>query len=219
MKKLFTFGLTLALSALISPALLAKSKDDDDKKKKDEKGAKTLKKEVALRSAVESSERARSSVSQARSILQRPTVIEQRDRQWTPSDSYSDRTRHDYRDSNHNDDRGWSSYQYYRAPSSAYRGWDRGRDYSWNNHSYHWYDGSWVIIRPNYAYTESRSYGNRSEVRDVQVLLARRGYDPGPIDGDMGSRTRRAIEHFQDDRGLAVTGRIDRSLLAALDRG
>ena len=56
MKKLFTFGLTLALSALISPALLAKSKDDDDKKKKDEKGAKTLKKEVALRSAVESSE-------------------------------------------------------------------------------------------------------------------------------------------------------------------
>ena len=136
------------------------------------------------------------------------------------SDRYSNRN--DSRYSNDND-RGWSRYEYYRAPSHAYRGWDRGRNYSWNNHDYRWHGGSWVIITPGYDYSGNRrntvSYSNRSDVRQVQALLTRRGYSPGPIDGDMGYRTSRAIEQFQSDRGLAVTGRIDRDLLVALDRG
>ena len=223
MKKLLTLGLTLALSGLMSQPVLAKSKGDDDKKHGD-KSSKSEKKNSAPRPVVISSERQRGT------IPQRSVVIEQRDGRAPSSQS---RSRDDNRDSNHNDsrysrdnDRGWSRYEYYRAPSHAYSGWDRGRNYSWNNHNYRWYGGSWVIVTPSYDYTGYSGYRSsgysstsRSQVRDVQVLLTRRGYSPGPIDGDMGNRTRSAIQEFQSDSGLAVTGRIDGTLLAALDRG
>jgi peptidoglycan hydrolase-like protein with peptidoglycan-binding domain len=54
---------------------------------------------------------------------------------------------------------------------------------------------------------------------DVQRELRRRGYYHGPIDGDVGPGTRAAIRAYQNDRGFAVTGRIDRSLLRALGVG
>jgi hypothetical protein len=50
----------------------------------------------------------------------------------------------------------------------------------------------------------------------VQSELARRGYYRGPIDGDIGPGSRAAIARFQADRGLAVTGGINGSLLSAL---
>lgn len=43
-------------------------------------------------------------------------------------------------------------------------------------------------------------------VREVQTLLKGLGYDPGPIDGDLGPRTRSAIEAFQASHGLVVDG-------------
>lgn len=214
MKKLLTLGLALTLSGLMSQPLLAKSKDNDDKKK-GEKSSKSEKKDPQRPVAV--------SQLKGRGMQNSTIYRENRTRQESWRDNSQDRRRNDDRYSNNNDDRGWSQYRYYRAPSSAYRGWDRSRNYSWNNHSYHWFDGSWVIISPGYDYSGYRSstvsYSGRSEVREVQVLLTRRGYDPGPIDGGMGYRTGRAIEQFQADRGLAVTGRIDRTLLVALDRG
>ena len=222
MKKLLTLGLTLALSGILGQPLQAKSKDND--KKHGEKSSKSEKKNSASRPVVLSSQRQRGSVPQ------RSVVIEQRDERASSNQSRSRGSSHDDgRYSNHNDshnDRGWSRHPYYHAPSHAYRGWDRGRNYSWNNHSYRWYGGSWVIVTPRYDYTGYSGYRtsgyssvSRSEVRDVQILLTRRGYSPGPIDGDMGYRTQRAIQQFQSDSGLPVTGRIDRNLLAALDRG
>ena len=53
-------------------------------------------------------------------------------------------------------------------------------------------------------------------VEAAQRELAERGYDPGEVDGLMGSRTRRAIREFQRSAGLADTGRIDDATLAAL---
>ena len=53
-------------------------------------------------------------------------------------------------------------------------------------------------------------------LREIQTLLAQLGYDPGPIDGLMGHSTARAIRTFETDRGLAITGIPDASLLAAL---
>jgi hypothetical protein len=50
----------------------------------------------------------------------------------------------------------------------------------------------------------------------VQRALARRGYYRGPIDGDIGPRSRRAIASYQADHGLRPTGRIDSSLLRSL---
>jgi N-acetylmuramoyl-L-alanine amidase len=40
----------------------------------------------------------------------------------------------------------------------------------------------------------------------AQKELARLGFDPGPIDGYMGARTREAIRRFQESRKLAVDG-------------
>ncbi len=45
-------------------------------------------------------------------------------------------------------------------------------------------------------------------VRGVQLNLATLGYKPGPADGILGSRTRSAIEAFQRDQGLPVTGEV-----------
>ncbi len=50
----------------------------------------------------------------------------------------------------------------------------------------------------------------------IQVQLARRGLYRGPIDGVFGSGTRRAVEMYQRQNGLPVTGMIDQRLLAHL---
>jgi hypothetical protein len=54
-------------------------------------------------------------------------------------------------------------------------------------------------------------------IHQTQQALARLGYDPGPIDGIMGRRTRQAIEQFQQDQHLMVTGQPSTSLLRMLE--
>ncbi len=54
------------------------------------------------------------------------------------------------------------------------------------------------------------------EIRQIQVLLAEQGYDPGPADGVMGPSTRRAIEAYEQDNNLSVSGEPSFSLLDAL---
>jgi len=137
-------------------------------------------------------------------------------RRYTTSSHDGDR----YRSSSRSYDSGnryRSGYRYSRPSVDIYRNWDRGRVYSWNNNRYHWYGGSWVIYdaSPRVVYTEREIGG--SVVADVQAELRRRGYDAGPADGVMGGRTRSAILDFQADHGLARTGRINESLLRALD--
>jgi TPR repeat protein len=51
----------------------------------------------------------------------------------------------------------------------------------------------------------------------VQRELNRLGYRSGPADGIAGNRTRRAIEQFQRDAGLEVTGAATESLLDRLN--
>jgi S1-C subfamily serine protease len=55
-----------------------------------------------------------------------------------------------------------------------------------------------------------------SQVREVQSLLGSLGYDPGPVDGVMGQKTRAAIRGFQEDAGLSVDGNVTEVLVAAL---
>jgi hypothetical protein len=57
------------------------------------------------------------------------------------------------------------------------------------------------------------------DLRPFQIILTLLGYDPGPIDGKMGAKTRAAIKKFQEDNGLAPTGKIDEALVAALFPG
>jgi hypothetical protein len=55
----------------------------------------------------------------------------------------------------------------------------------------------------------------KSSLKPVQQALNRAGY-PAPMDGKLGKSTRRALRHFQRDRGLAVTGQPDRPTLIKL---
>lgn len=52
----------------------------------------------------------------------------------------------------------------------------------------------------------------RALVRSVQEGLATRGYQPGPVDGIYGARTKAAIESFQRDHGLDVNGQVTPAL-------
>lgn len=51
---------------------------------------------------------------------------------------------------------------------------------------------------------------------DIQRALVFLGYDPGPVDGVLGPRTRAAIKMFQYDRGLVVDGVVGRATFRAL---
>jgi lytic murein transglycosylase len=57
---------------------------------------------------------------------------------------------------------------------------------------------------------------SRAERRDVQRLLADRGYDIGEPDGIIGQRTREAIKSFQASAGLPVDGHAGAKVLNAL---
>jgi len=124
-------------------------------------------------------------------------------------------------------DRDWDRTDVrYRMPPVGMRSeWDRNRIYTWDNHRWHWNRGGWSIIGvgpDSYYYDYERAYPtyyttSGSTVAAVQRELARKGYDPGPIDGVLGEQTRSAIAAFQRGNGLASTGRIDSRLLDELD--
>ena len=59
---------------------------------------------------------------------------------------------------------------------------------------------------------------NAKVVRDVQTLLDRLNYNPGPVDGIYGPRTKGAIEYYQRDEGLSITGEVSGELVARLNR-
>ena len=46
-------------------------------------------------------------------------------------------------------------------------------------------------------------------LRFGQVSLFYLGFNPGPIDGILGPRTRAALIAYQKKRGIPVTGRLD----------
>ncbi|MBI2994729.1 MAG: peptidoglycan-binding protein [Gammaproteobacteria bacterium] len=58
-----------------------------------------------------------------------------------------------------------------------------------------------------------------STVAEIQSGLVRLGYNPGPVDGVLGSRTREAIRAYQRDRGLLVDGQATPELAAHIQAG
>ncbi len=113
----------------------------------------------------------------------------------------------------------------YGAYGSHYNDSHYNRPYYYDRPTYrqpYYYDE-----RPSYGYTsrtvivqppvyQGRVYHSTSLEVDVQRQLARRGYYHGAIDGDIGPGTRAAIRNYQADRGLPITGRIDRALIDKL---
>lgn len=56
----------------------------------------------------------------------------------------------------------------------------------------------------------------REEVRQAQQRLQREGFDPGPVDGLPGAATAEALQTYQRQKGLPVTGRLDNRTQQAL---
>ena len=65
-------------------------------------------------------------------------------------------------------------------------------------------------------HTPAPAPSGRDLVQAIQQALNARGLDAGAADGLAGPRTKAAIETFQRDRGLAVTGEVTTALLDAL---
>ena len=59
---------------------------------------------------------------------------------------------------------------------------------------------------------------SRNQVEKIQELLVARGYDPGPIDGVLGSQTRQAIKEFQRTAKLPADGYPTPELLEILGK-
>ena len=80
-------------------------------------------------------------------------------------------------------------------------------------------DYTWGVLqqRASGGSSSSSSSGTGSgDVADAQRILTSLGYDPGPVDGEMGSKTRNAIQAFQSAVGLVANGQLNPETLSAL---
>ncbi|MBE9519694.1 MAG: lytic murein transglycosylase [Proteobacteria bacterium] len=59
---------------------------------------------------------------------------------------------------------------------------------------------------------------SRSQIEKIQELLVAQGYDPGPVDGVLGSKTRQAIKEFQRTAKLPADGYPTPALLEVLGK-
>ena len=53
-------------------------------------------------------------------------------------------------------------------------------------------------------------------IKMVQLVLKDSGFDPGPIDGVFGPKTRAATKQFQEQNNLEPTGKLDKYTLDRL---
>jgi len=52
--------------------------------------------------------------------------------------------------------------------------------------------------------------------RTVQEALIEKGFDPGPVDGVWGSKTKAAVVKFQESAGLTANGEVDGATKSSL---
>ncbi len=55
------------------------------------------------------------------------------------------------------------------------------------------------------------------DVKKLQEGLQKLGYEPGPVDGILGSKTRAAVISFQQDNGLKADGKPGKATMAKLE--
>lgn len=94
---------------------------------------------------------------------------------------------------------------------------------------HHWDDFARGYNGPEYAqnayhiklagrYLHYKTRGLPSvDVRAAQVYLLYAGFDTGPIDGELGPRTIRALKRYQAQHNLPQTGQLDSQTRAALE--
>jgi hypothetical protein len=57
---------------------------------------------------------------------------------------------------------------------------------------------------------------SESDVQNVKVALKQKGYDPGPINGELDLQAQKALREFQQRNNLPGTGAIDEATAARL---
>ena len=72
------------------------------------------------------------------------------------------------------------------------------------------------LCAPALAFEELTSGARGDAVTAVQSRLNALGYDAGSADGSYGGRTRAAVEKFQENNGLEVTGTVDEATYECL---
>lgn len=65
---------------------------------------------------------------------------------------------------------------------------------------------------------QSKALARQEMVREIQRVLTRLGYEPGPIDGLFGGKTRAAIQAFQRENGLEANGHATVQVLEAMQK-
>ena len=58
--------------------------------------------------------------------------------------------------------------------------------------------------------------GPSPQVRQAQTALQAAGFNPGPVDGRLGSKTRAALRSYQQAHKLRATGTLDRETRKSL---
>ena len=71
------------------------------------------------------------------------------------------------------------------------------------------YNSSYSNMAINAAPKSKSQRVSNQQIGEVQKLLYKLGYNPGPIDGQYGVQTASAIKNFQLSMGLAVNGRVN----------
>lgn len=69
---------------------------------------------------------------------------------------------------------------------------------------------TWEVL--NRIYKEEFGFDfdfDKVNIRQVQSALQKAGFDPGPIDRKLGTRTKKAIREFQKSQGLTQNGKVD----------
>ncbi|MFH1478266.1 MAG: peptidoglycan-binding domain-containing protein [Candidatus Omnitrophota bacterium] len=74
---------------------------------------------------------------------------------------------------------------------------------------------TWEKLRP-YKITSKIDRKEKVSIKSIQQALKTAGFDPGPIDGKMGPKTKKAVTDFQRKVGLADSGKLDPKTLEKL---
>ena len=100
---------------------------------------------------------------------------------------------------------------------------DQASDEARNSDAAHLGTGPEQTAQPEATRTqesdEDPPSSRRQLIHEIQMYLTARGYEPGPIDGLYGRRTKGAIEAFERDMGMTPTGEATIGLWRKVQRG
>lgn len=63
-----------------------------------------------------------------------------------------------------------------------------------------------------------KASANSEVVRNIQAGLSNLGFEPGPVDGKIGPKTRDAIRQYQEKHSLLVDGKASKELARHIQR-